>query len=290
MRTPLKMDDVVAIDVHVHMSDDVALAASGRIDQMARYFGAEVQSVELDDLADRYRALRMQAILVNSTDETATGRSPVPNDHVAAAVSRNPDVFYGFGIVDPWRGKAAVDEVRRCREELGLHGIGELHPGRQRFYPNDPRFAPLWQEAASLGMPVMFHSGMSGGGAGTPGGGGVKLKYCRPLYLDDVAAELAELTIICAHPSWPWQDESLAMAQHKGNVFLDLSGWSPKYFPPPLVQRMNSLLQDKVMFGSDWPMLSTERWLRDFEQLDIKPEVRQKILLSNARRLLGRAQ
>lgn len=287
--TTLAPDDVQAIDVHVHMADAESLAASGRTAQMAKYFGTEVQVVELDELADRYRALRMQAVLLNTTDEVATGRAPVPNDHLAAAVRRNPDVFYGFGVVDPWRGQAAVDEVRRCREELGLHGIGELHPGRQQFYPNDGRFSPIWAEAARLGMPVMFHSGMSGAGAGTPGGGGVKLKYCQPMLLDDVAADFPELTVICAHPSWPWQSEGLAVAGHKGNVYLDLSGWSPRYFPPELVQRVNTLLQDKVLFGSDWPMLTAERWQRDFDQLEVKPEVRRKVLLDNARRMLGKS-
>lgn len=279
-------EQVRAVDVHVHMADELTLAASGRIDQMARYFGADVKAMDLDELADRYRSMQMRAVLLNTDDERATGRPPVPNDHLAAAVRRNPDVFYGFGVVDPWRGRAAVDEVRRCREELGLWGIGELHPGRQQFFPNDVRLYPIWEEAAALGMPVMFHTGMAGAGAGTPGGGGVKLKYCQPMFLDDIAADIPELTIISAHPSWPWQSESLAMASHKGNVHLDLSGWSPKYFPAELVQRLNSVLQDKVMFGSDWPMLTPERWLQDFDQLQVKPDVRTKVLRTNALTLL----
>jgi uncharacterized protein len=279
-------DEVRAIDVHVHMADDVALAASGRSEQMARYFRTEVQSVGLDELADRYRALQMKAVLLNVADETVTGRKPVPNDHLASAVRRNSDVFYGFGAVDPRQGRSAKDEIRRCHEELGLRGIGELNPGRQEFYPNDARLYPLWEEAARLGMPIMFHSGMAGAGAGTPGGGGVKLKYCEPIFLDDIAADIPELTIICAHPSWPWQSESLAIAGHKANVYLDLSGWSPKYFPAELVQRMSSLLQDKMMFGSDWPMLTPDRWLADFETIEVKPAVREKILLSNAQKLL----
>jgi predicted TIM-barrel fold metal-dependent hydrolase len=90
-----------------------------------------------------------------------------------------------------------------------------------------------------------------------------------------------------AHPSFPWQDEALAVATHKPLVHIDLSGWSPKYFPPNLVRYANTLLQDKVLFGSDFPMITPDRWLRDFETLEIKPDVRAKILKGNAVRLLG---
>jgi len=135
---------------------------------------------------------------------------------------------------------------------------------------------------------VLFHGGMMGAGAGTPGGMGYKLKYGRPIpYLDDVAADFPELKIIGAHPSWPWQEESLAICRHKTNFYIDLSGWAPKYFPPQLVQYANSIIQDRVLFGSDWPAISVERWLEEFEQLPFKPEVRQKIMLDNAKKLLG---
>ena len=106
------------------------------------------------------------------------------------------------------------------------------------------------------------------------------------MLLDDVAADFPDLTIILAHPAVPWQEEQLAVVLHKANVFMDLSGWSPKYFRPILTQYATSLLQDKVLFGSDYPVLKPERWLKDFETLEMKPEVRQKILLENARKLL----
>src|SRR5699024_1479902 len=126
---------------------------------------------------------------------------------------KHPDVFIGFGAVEPMMGKVAETEVRRCAEELGLKGIGELNPGRQCFYPNDRKLYKVWESASELNMIVLFHTGMMGAGARTPGGSGLKLKYTRPIpHLDDVAAEFPELKIIAAHPSWPWQEESLAMA------------------------------------------------------------------------------
>jgi predicted TIM-barrel fold metal-dependent hydrolase len=119
-----------------------------------------------------------------------------------------------------------------------------------------------------------------------PGGLGVKLKYMDPLPIDDVAADFPELTIICAHPAWPWTDMAIAMAVHKANLYVDLSGWSPKYFPPQLVREVNSRLQDKALFGTDYPFVKPDRWLKDFEKLDMKPEVRPKVMLENAKKVL----
>src|SRR5690606_25289726 len=115
-------------------------------------------------------------------------------------------------------------------------------------------------------------------GAGSPGGSGIKLKYCRPIpYLDDVAADFPELKIIAAHPAWPWQPEMLAVARHKSNVYIDLSGWAPKYFPPDLIQYANTLLKDRVLFGSDFPLITPERWIKEFQDLPFKDEVRPMI-------------
>jgi len=280
--------EVIAIDVHVHLCDELTLKSKGaRSQQMARYFKRERRPVSIDEMADQYRKRKMMAVIMNTTDQTITGLTPVPNDHIAEAVRKYPDVFLGFGIVDPWQGKIALKEIRRCKEELGLHGIGEFNPGRQHFYPNDPRFYPLWEEVQKLGLPILFHSGMAAAGAGTPGGMGTKLKYTQPIHLDDVAADFPELKIISAHPSWPWQEESLAIARHKSNFYIDLSGWAPKYFPAELVHNVNSLLQDKALFGSDWPALSVERWMEEFEQLNLKPEVRKKILIDNAKKFFA---
>ena len=280
---------VQAIDVHVHLWDEESQQAAGpRAAQLSKYFGIERGPVPADALADHYRERSMMAVLMNSTDVSVTGRAPVSNDHVASVVRQHPDVFIGFGAVDPRLGRPAVDEARRCHDELGLTGIGELNPGRQHFYPNDPDYYPLWEAISVMGMPVLFHTGMAGAGAGARGGGGVKLKYTRPIpYLDDIAADFPDLTIIGAHPAWPYQDEALAVARHKANYFIDLSGWAPRYFPPSLVEQSRSILQDKVLFGTDWPAIPVDRWTKEFDAMDFPEAVRRKIYLYNARRVLG---
>ena len=278
-----------AIDCHVHPWDETSLGfmGAGRLEAMSRYFGRDIKPVPFDELADTYRARDMMAVLLATDDSTTSGLPPVPNDHVARAVRDFPDVFLAFGGVDPWKGQLALDEARRCKEELGLIGL-KFNPGRQHFFPNDPKFARLWQTAADLGLVCLFHTGMMGNGAGTRGGLGFKLKYTAPVpCLDDIAADYPELTIISAHPGWPWQEEQLAMARHKGNVYLDLSGWAPKYFPAQLVQYARTMLQDRVLFGSDWPVLTPDRWLDEFEQHAFPDEVKHKILLTNAQRLFN---
>ncbi len=277
---------LAAIDVHVHpMSAEARGVFGGELASMARYFGREIPAVSMDELAGQYEARQMMAVLLGMDTSTASGQPPVPNDHIAAAVRAHPDVFLGFAGVDPWKGRLAVDEARRARETLGLRGL-KLHPGLQKFAPNDERFYPLWAAAAELGLVCLFHSGTMGSGAGEPGGGGYRLKYVNPMLVDDIAADFPSLQIILAHPGWPWQAEQLAIARHKANVYIDLSGWSPKYFPAELVEQMNGPLQDKCLFGSDWPFLTPERWLSDFAALTLKDAVRPKVLRDNARRLL----
>jgi hypothetical protein len=280
--------DLVAIDCHVHPWDDVFAKAVGqaRKEGMSSHFRRGLEPVSFEDLANQYRARSMMAVLLNSDDSSASGIEPVSNDHLAKAVHAFPDVFLGFGGVDPWQGERALREVERIKE-LGLRGL-KFNPGRQQFFANDPRFDALWSRAAELDLIVLFHTGMMGSGAGTRGGLGYKLKYVAPIpCIDDVAADHPDLTIISAHPGFPWQDEQLAMVRHKSNVYMDLSGWAPKYFNDDLIRNIDKLISDRVLFGSDWPVLTPERWLEDFSKLSISEESRRKILLENALKLFG---
>jgi uncharacterized protein len=275
-----------AIDVHVHVPAPSGHASTKEKENMAGYFGAGQMPNSAEEMYEKYKALDIFAVIFDIDAETTSGQPYVGNDYVASIVQKYSDQFMGFASVDPWKGALAINELERSVKELGLRGL-KLHPTTQAFMPNDPRFYPLWQKASDLKIPVLFHTGQTGVGSGTPGGGGYKLKYSHPMLLDDVAADFPELTIIMAHPSVPWQEEQLAVALHKGNVFIDLSGWSPKYFRPILTQYIGSILKDKVLFGSDYPVLQPDRWLKDFENLGLKEEVQQKILLENAKKLFG---
>jgi len=282
------MNGLVAVDMHVHLADARARSFNvARKQAMAAYLGTERPTVPVADLAAVYRERRMMAVIMNTTDTARTGEPSLPNDYVAEVVAAHPDVFLGFGAVDPLLGAAAVDEAVRCQEELGLVGIGELNAARQHFRPDDPALRPLWSTLEERGMPVLFHGGYAASGSGTPGGSGVKLRYARPVYLDDVAAEHPRLRIVCAHPSWPWESEALAVAQHKANVYLDLSGWAPKYFSAELVRYVRSRIPGKVLFGTDWPVLEVDRWMAEFTALGLPDEVVRRVVLDNALTFLG---
>ncbi len=285
----LDLDALVAIDMHAHaeVSAKGGASLSAELDAAAgAYFKAEHRHPTLPEIAAYYRERSMACVVFTVDAESATGTPPVPNEEIAEAAAENPDVIIPFAGVDPYKGKAAVRQIRRLVEEFGVKGF-KFHPNIQAFHPNDRMAYPLYEAIEDAGAIAVFHTGQTGIGAGAPGGGGIRLKYSNPMDVDDVAADFPGMRIVLAHPSFPWQDEALAVATHKPNVYIDLSGWSPKYFPPQLVRYANSLLRDKVLFGSDYPLLTPDRWLADFAGLPIKDEVRPKILKENAARLLG---
>ena len=291
MSTPtgLDVDALTAIDVHVHveqdlhghlsMDDELLTAAS-------KYFKGEPYHPTVPQIAADYRELGMAAVVFTVDSELATGHATLSNEEIAEAAAEHPDVLIPFGSIDPARGQAGIRAARRLVTEHGVRGF-KFHPSIQAFEPNDRRHYPLYAELESLGVPALFHTGQTGIGSGLPGGRGIKLRYSDPMLLDDVAADFPGLTIIMAHPSVPWQDAAISVATHKANVYIDLSGWSPKYFPPQLVRAANTMLREKVLFGSDYPLLRPQRWMRDFEQLEIRDEVRPLIMKENAVRALG---
>lgn len=277
-----------AVDLHVHLATHEWMDGSlGPLREATeRHFKTKVPTRTIDEMADEFRADDVLAVLLAWDAESAMGLPPVTNDFVADCIRRHPDTFTGFASVDPWKGKAALLELRHAIGDLGLRGL-KLHPSCQGFAPNDRRFYPLWETVVDLGIPVLFHTGTTGLGAGVRGGGGIKLGYSRPILLDDVAADFPEMTMIAAHPSWPWQDEMLAVAQHKTNVYLELSGWSPRRWSPDLTRAVLGPLQDRALYGSDYPFISFAKWIEAFHTHGASPEVEAKILKENACQLLG---
>ncbi|GAA3724337.1 hypothetical protein HDA32_002909 [Spinactinospora alkalitolerans] len=286
----IDFDAITALDVHAHAEIDACGHRSLDDELMAaseKYFksGAE-RTPSLDAIAGHYRDRNMAAIVFTVDAGAATGHPVNSVEEIAEGAARHNDVLIPFGSVDPWQGRAAAGRVRTLVDEYGVKGF-KFHPSLQGFEPNDRAFYPVYEAVAEAGVPALFHTGQTGIGAGLPGGHGIKLRYSDPMLLDDVAADFPELTIIMAHPSVPWQDAAISSATHKSNVYIDLSGWSPKYFPPQLVRAANSMLRHKVLFGSDFPVIQPDRWMRDFDGLEIKDEVRPLILKGNALEVLG---
>jgi predicted TIM-barrel fold metal-dependent hydrolase len=263
-----------AIDVHVHPSTSEyvhdALGAFGPACEA--YFRTTLPSHDVDQMAAVFRDADVLGVLFAWDAETNTGLPPVTNDFVAGCVRAHPEAFLGFASVDPHKGVAATTELERAVRDLGLRGL-KLHPTAQGFRPDDRVVYPVFETADALGIPVTIHTGTTGLGAGMPGGGQMHLELSRPIYVDAVAADFPNLQIVMAHPAWPWQDEQLAVALHKPNTWIDLSGWSPRRFAPDLVRNIKGPLQDRVLFGTDYPFLSHEQWLTAWETLDVPDAV-----------------
>ena len=166
---------------------------------------------------------------------------------------------------------------------LGFH----FHPIIGHFAVNDRRIYPLFEVINELNVPVLIDVGTTGMGAGMAGGMGAKLRHAHPSAIDELAADFPNLTIIAAHPGWPWVDEMTAVALHKGNVFWEVSGWAPKYFPPQLKTDIRRRLKDKIMFGSDYPSIPHARLLREWSELGYSDEIMELVFHLNAERVLG---
>ena len=286
----MDIQNLVAIDVHTHaevsqrLPDDPMWKAMQ--EASADYFKDEGPRPTIPEIAAYYRERKIACVIFPVDMESTTGLVRVPNEEVAEVAAQNGDVLIPFASIDPAKGKMGAREARRLIEHFGVRGF-KFHPSLQAFYPNNRSAYVLYEVIAEAGLPAIFHTGHSGIGSGMRGGGGVHLKYSNPMYLDDVAVDFPDMPIIMAHPSFPWQDEALSVCLHKPQVYIDLSGWSPKYFPQQLIQYANTQLKHKMLFGSDYPLITPDRWLADFEKINIRPEVRPLILKENAVRLLG---
>jgi uncharacterized protein len=282
-RGSIDVSSIAAIDVHVHIEHSGEQTEADRAAK--KYFGDSGVSHDRRELADYYRSRRI-ACVVFTVDEALSGRPQVSNETVADFAEANSDIAIAFASINPHRGKEGVEEARRLLAGGRIRGL-KLHPPIQEFFPNDRIAYPLYEVFAEARLPVIFHTGHSGIGTGMRGGGGIRLKYGNPMPIDDVAVDFPDMPIIMAHPSFPWQDEAISVCLHKSQVYIDLSGWSPKYFSPTLVQYANTLLKHKVLFGSDYPLITPDRWLSDFEKIAVRDEVRPLILKQNAIQLLG---
>jgi uncharacterized protein len=287
----MNVNELIAIDVHAHAEvscrqpeDDYAQ----EFEEAKKKYFKSGQPPTIPETIAYYRERKIGLIMFTVDSEFEMGRRRIANEEIAEAANANSDMMMAFGSIDPHKGKLGVRELRRMIDEYGVKGF-KFHPTCQGFYPNDRMAYPMYELIAEAGLPAIFHSGHSGVGTGMPGGGGLRLKYSNPIHLDDVAADFPDMKIIIAHPSWPWQDEALSVCLHKPNVYIDLSGWSPKYFAPQLIQYANTQLKHKMLFGSDFPLITPDRWMKDFDQAGFKPEVRPLILKENAVKLLGLA-
>lgn len=293
MSRTMNVDELVAIDFHTHAEEPCKCSRDDGYNEfqagMAKYFknpaGADGMLPTVPQTAEYFRERKIGAVIFPVDAERETGFHRYSNEEVAELAHENGDVLIPFASIDPHKGKAGAREARRLIRDFGVKGF-KFHPTMQGFFPNDRMAYDLYEAIAEEGAIALFHSGQTGVGSGMRGGMGMRLKYSNPMHVDDVAVDFPDMPIVLAHPGFPWTEEGLSVAQHKPNVYVDMSGWAPKYFPPIFVKYANSILKKKMLFGSDWPAITPDRWLAEFDELDLREEVKPLILKENARRLL----
>lgn len=276
------------IDVHCYPNTKEWIACQQPyVDALAKYWNRPWIPKSEEQVVEDFSSAGVEAILVALDLETTIGTPPCSNDFVSAMQKRHPErIIHSWAAVDPFKGEAAVQEVKHAIRDLGMLGF-HFHPIMGHFAVNDQRLYGLFEVINELRVPVMIDVGTTGMGAGMPGGMGSRLRHAHPSAIDDLASDFPNLTIIAAHPGWPWVDEMTAVALHKGNVFWELSGWAPKYFPPQLKLDIRGRLKDKIIFGSDYPSIPYARLLREWGELGFSDEIMEGVFHRNAERGLG---
>jgi predicted TIM-barrel fold metal-dependent hydrolase len=276
------------IDLHCYPNTQPWITAQGPyVEALAKYWNRPWTAKNEDEVIKDFADADVEAVLVAFDIETASATPPCTNEYVAGLRDKYRDrVLQAWAAVDPVKGEVAVRQATTAIRDLGMLGF-HFHPIMGRFAVDERRFYPLWETIDALGVPVMIDVGTTGMGAGLPGGLGAKIRHAHPLALDELAADFPDLRIVAAHPGWPWVDEMTAVALHKGNVFWELSGWAPKYFPEALKKDIRGRLQDKIMFGSDYPSIPYARLLREWDELGLPEAVMEKVFHTNAERILG---
>jgi len=274
-----------AIDVHVHPS------TRGLDHRACRYFRRDLSDVPqtAEAFADLYMKHDVKAPLIGWHPSTVKEGSQNSNEHVIELAARFPDAFPGIlGSLDIHADDLNAvanyaQDLARNPKVLGF----KFHPPDQGFYPTERKLYPIWDVLQESGKPVMFHVGFTVLGANTEGGSGIALDYGRPVHLDTLARDFPRMKIIAAHPGWPWEQELVGVVTHKKNLFVDTSGYLAEQLPEIFLKAIGGRLQDKALFGTDFPYVDLEKALASFNRMNFKESVKEKLLLTNAKALFG---
>lgn len=279
------------IDMHSHWGTrrGYALQSPEELAQQQKVWNSTPEHVTEAAMAEHFRTTGVRTILdLGVRRDRTLDELRELHDYAIATQREHPDVILGNWFhIDPRTGPEGVRELRRCIDASG-GVVGFAVPGAgYNIAASDPLYAPYYRLCIEAGIPALILVGYTGLGATLPGGGGVRLEFSHPRYLDEVAASYPELTIVAARPAWPWQAEMIAVLLHKPNVWYELHGWSPKYFTPDLKHEIPRRLRDRVMFGADYPLLSYERLIKDWHAEGYADDVLERVFYRNAERFLA---
>lgn len=281
------MPDALRIfDCHSHWGTrrGYIFRSDAELAQQEKIWNTKATFFSEQEMTDYFRSHNVRTIL----DLSFTKFLPIEeirehHDYAFAVQRENPDVIFGHWLqFDPHRPLEAIREFDRALAAnagfIGLCVNGQV----TRVPASDVRWDPFYQLAREAGRPIMILTGLTGIGQGLPGGGGIELDHGHPRHIDAVAARYPDLRILAARPGWPWQDDMLAVITHKPNVSYELHGWGPRQFAPALKRAIAGRLQDRVMFGCDFPVLRYEKVLKDWQSEGYAETILRKVLHDNA--------
>lgn len=233
-------------------------------------------------MMDRAAVERSLLIAVRAGDLRIRGSFEIPYQQVADVCRAHPTRFSGLAGVDPFRGMDGIRELEFAVKELGFVGA-HLYPHWFGLAPDDAKYYPYYAKCCELDIPIMMQVGHN-------------LVYSRdrrlpsvgrPITLDQVAIDFPELKLIGIHIGIPWTDEMISMAWKHENIYIGGDAYAPKYWPDSFVHYLKTYGQDKVLFGTDWPVISPERAIKEIDDLGLSERVKEKLIRTNALRLFN---
>lgn len=275
-------------DCHSHWSTERGYIFRDPVDRASqeRIWGTAAEFETEQEMTDTFRRNNVRTVLdlaltawMDDIDEIRE-----IHDYCFDVARRHRDVIFGHWLsFNPEIGKDGIGEFERAvAADAGFIGFGIVGQMAGGYPASDPIWDPFYKVSIDAGIPVLIHSGLTGIGQGQPGGKGILLENGHPRHIDAVAARFPELEILAARPAFPWQDEMIAVLLHKGNVHYELHGWSPRTLPPQLVRQIGGRLQDRVMFGCDYPVLKFEMMIDRWHGLGLSDTVLEKVFYRNA--------
>ena len=280
----------MSFDVHVHPWTSAFMKKNGPIMKACDFFKLDIAKLPTStgQILEEMEEAGVSKAVILGQDTHAT-RNPafksytLRNDEIATLARESRDRLIPFAGVDPNSGREAVSELKRAVKKLGMRGL-KVHSSANSVFINDRRrMFPIYEFCQEAGIPILFHTG-------TTGLGDCEIKYSKTELLDEVCQSFPDLRVVLAHFGWPWPEVAMAIALRNPNVFIDVSGWKPKYIPQSVFPYLNGILQDRFLFGTDYPMLRHKDWLEDYRanlEPRLKPGVGDKLLYGNASRLLS---
>ncbi len=286
MTTPTP--DIHAIDVVVnpYTPEIVAMRPSWSRDFLGNKIGAAadiLEGISLEDFVakmDRAGVERAFLIATRAGPEYHPVSFRLPYEKVAELVARYPERFSGLAGIDPTEGMRGVRQLEYAVRELGFVGA-HLYPHWFELPPDHARYYPFYAKCVELDVPIQMQVGHC-------------LRYSaerplksvgRPITLDTIACDFPELKLVGIHIGWPWTEEMISVAYKHPNVYIGSDAYAPKHWAPEFVHFLNTFGQDKVLFGTDFPVIDPERARQEIEALGLRPESKRKFLRDNALRL-----